>query len=275
MPDRITTAVIAAAGQATRMWPASKVIPKELFPLGRITVLAHLVWELVDCGIERIVIVAAAHNRKFVAQLFDPSAPAPPKVAGDPVVRRFEDSLKRATFCVTEQTGTYGNGTPLRDAIAHVGVQPCIYAFGDDIVIGENASRSLLEIYERTGNPVMAAQQVTPERAPSFGILECERRDGIDFVKRLIEKPKPGETTSTLASFGRYVVTPAILERLGETRPGRDGEIWFVDAVNAYMKARGEVCARTLQAGKWYTVGDPQSYADAVVAATAEQAKLA
>src|SRR6266852_5194329 len=98
MPDRITTAVIAAAGQATRMWPASKVIPKELFPLGRIPVLAHLVWELIDCHIEHIVIVAAAHNKDFVAQLFDPSESAPPKVADDPVVRRFEASLRRASF---------------------------------------------------------------------------------------------------------------------------------------------------------------------------------
>ena len=36
----------------------------------------------------------------------------------------------------------------------------------------------------------------------------------------------------------------------------------------------GKVCAHTLTAGNWYTVGDPQSYADAVKAATEEQLRL-
>jgi UTP--glucose-1-phosphate uridylyltransferase len=275
MPDKIATAVIAAAGQATRMWPASKVCPKELFPLGKIPVIAHLVWELIDAGIEHIVIVAAPHNSGFMATLFDPKIPAPEKLANDPIVKRFQDSLTRCRISIIEQNGNYGNGTPLRLAVDRFGKQPCIYAFGDDIVIGENATRGLLGIYEKTGAPVMAAQEVTPERKSLFGILECENRGGVDAITRVLEKPKLHETPSSLAAFGRYLVTPPVLDLLGKTRPGKDGEIWFVDAIIAHLQAGGLDCAFRLSRGTWYTVGDPKGYAEAVQAATQEQLQLA
>src|ERR1051326_489740 len=274
MPEKIKTAVIAAAGQATRMWPASKVCPKELFPLGKIPVIVHLVWELMDAGIEHIVIVAAPHNSEFMSKLFDAKNPAPAKLADDPLGERFEETLKRCRISIIEQRGNYGNGTPLRLAMERFGKQPCIYAFGDDIVIGENATAGLKAIYERTGYPVMGAQEVTPERKSLFGILECEKRDGVDLITRVLEKPKLHETPSNLASFGRYVVTPAVIDLLGQTRPGKDGEIWLVDAVIAHLQKGGRGCASRLERGVWYTVGDPKGYAEAVQAATREQLEL-
>jgi len=271
MPEKIMTAVIAAAGSATRMWPASKVCPKELFPLGKIPAIVHLVWELMDAGIEEVIIVTAGRTGAAMEALFDPSNAAPEKIAGDPLVRRFQETLRRGVVTLMEQSGPYGNATPLRDAADRVGNHSCIYAFGDDIVIGENATQGLMRIYEQTGNPVMGAQEVAPRRKSSFGILECERDGDIDYIQRILEKPKPGDTPSNLASFGRYVVTPPVLDILRRTKVGRDNELWFVDGVGGHLQQGGKVCAHTLTSGNWYTVGDPQSYADAVRAATEEQ----
>ena len=271
MPEKITTAVIAAAGSATRMWPASRSYPKELFPLGRIPVIVHLVWELLDAGIEQIIIVTAGRTGPAVEALFDPSNPAPEKIAGDPLVQRFQETLRRGVVTLMEQSGPYGNATPLRDAADRVGNHACIYAFGDDIVIGENATQGLINIYHQTGHPVMGAQDVEPQRKSSFGILECERVGGIDYIKRILEKPKSGDTPSNLASFGRYVVTPAVLDILRRTKVGKDNELWFVDAIGGHLEQGGKVCAFTLTSGNWYTVGDPPSYAAAVKAATEEQ----
>src|SRR5438874_1451224 len=95
MAEKITTAVIAAAGSATRMWPASKVYPKELFPLGRISVIVHLVWELMDAGIKEIIVVTAGRAGSAMQALFDPSNAPPEKIAGDPLVRRFQETLRQ------------------------------------------------------------------------------------------------------------------------------------------------------------------------------------
>ena len=187
MNEAIKLAVIAAAGQGTRMWPASKVVPKELFPIGKLPVIAHVVAEMIDAGLNQVVVVSAAHNSGFMKELFDPSKSPPLKIARDPVVTRFQEAISNCSIEVIEQNGGYGNGTPLRSAVERFGVQPCIYAFGDDVVIGENVTKGLLGIYERTGHAVMGAQEVPPALTSSFGILECEARHGENFVRRVIE----------------------------------------------------------------------------------------
>jgi UTP--glucose-1-phosphate uridylyltransferase len=267
MPENVTTAVIAAAGLATRMWPASKTVPKELFPLGRVPVIVHLVWEFLEVGVSRIVVVVAAETSSLMRGLFDPKILAPERVANDPLVQRFQQIFEKTEFVFVDQPPRYGNGIPLIAAADWIENAPCIYAFGDDIVFGENVSRGLLNTFAHTRCPVLAAQQVEPSRKSQFGIIECQEDDGIQYVTRLIEKPSADETASTLASFGRYLVTPDLIEMLQKTPPGRDNEVWFVDSVIQRLREGKRVCAFPLTAGKWYTVGDSASYAQAVAAA--------
>lgn len=267
-PQQVRTAVIAAAGHATRMWPASKVMPKELFPLGRIPTIAHIVSEFVDAGIEKIVLVVAEQNLDLMRALFDRSGAPPPKLASDPLIQRFQKILASADLVMMPQFGNYGNAMPLKLAANQVGDEPCIYAFGDDVVFGENVTTGLLDVYRKTGRPVLAAQEVAPAKKSSFGIVETRLEKGTHSVTRLVEKPSPNETASNLASFGRYLVTPDLLQVLCETQPGRDGEIWFVDGVIRQISEGKRICALPLTTGTWYTVGDPKSYADAVRAAT-------
>jgi len=268
MPPKVETAVIAAAGHATRMWPASKATPKELFPLGLIPVIVHLLLEFLDAGIRRVILVVGKQGLPMMETLLDPSVSPPAKVADDPLVQRYQAMLTELEFTVLEQTGNYGNGTPLIMAADVVGPEPCIYAFGDDVVLGENASKGLIDVFARTGCPVLAAQEVDSSRKSQFGILETYEQGGLRYVSRLLEKPMPSETTSNLAAFGRYLVTPELMEILRAIPPGRDNEVWFTDSVIRRLQNREQVCAFLLTAGKWYTVGDPSSYAAAVRAAT-------
>jgi UTP--glucose-1-phosphate uridylyltransferase len=269
-PPKVKTAVIAAAGHATRMWPASKAIPKELFPLGRIPVMVNLLLEFLDAGIRRVILVVGKQSLPLMEALLDASVTPPAKIANDPLVQRYQTMLTEMEFTVLEQTGNYGNGTPLIMAADVVGPEPCIYAFGDDVVLGENASRGLIDVFERAGCPVLAAQEVDSSRKSQFGILETHEQDGLRYVSRLLEKPEPSETASNLAAFGRYLVTPELMEILRAIRPGRDTEVWFTDSVVRRLQNGDPVCAFLLSAGKWYTVGDPSSYAAAVRAATDE-----
>ncbi len=265
--QKVTSAVIAAAGQATRMWPASKAIPKELFPLGKIPALGHLIMELVDAGIQRILVVTSPHGRDLIKKLLDPSLPPPKNVAGDPLVQAFTARIAKADIAIFNQTGAYGNATPLMGAADQIGDAPCIYAFGDDIVLGENIASKLIDVHAHTGSPVMAAQEIEPARTSLFGILECVPEGRFQRIRRVIEKPAPGETPSNLAAFGRYLVTPELMDALRTIQPGKNGELWFVDAVIRLLAENRPVFARTLETGRWFTVGDPKGYTEAVSAA--------
>lgn len=249
------------------MWPASKAIPKELFPLGRVPAIVHLLWEFLDSGIHRVILVVGKQGLPLMETLLDASLLPPQKIANDPLIQRYQRMLTEVEFTILEQSGNYGNGTPLILAAETIGDEPCIYAFGDDVVLGENITKQLISVYSRMDCPVLAAQQVDENRKSLFGILECSTEGGAQHVVRLLEKPLPGQTSSTLASFGRYLVTAELMDDLRNVVPGRDREVWFVDSVIQRISKGQDVCASALTTGKWYTVGDPSSYAEATKAA--------
>ena len=115
---------------------------------------------------------------------------------------------------------------------------------------------------------MLAVQPVPQKDVVRFGILETRGRSGTREVTRFIEKPKPGETRSRLASLGRYLITPEVVDTLKRTGIGRDRELWLADAFRALLAADRPISAYSLTAGRWYTVGNPEGYRDAVVAAT-------
>lgn len=263
----VRVAVIAAAGSASRMWPGSKVIPKELFPLGKVPAIAHVVWEMVDAGITDIRIVIRQGESNAIAQLLDPSTGAPPdSVKGDPVVQRFEQMIRRATFRFIPQNGPYGNGTPLLNGMDGLS-EPCLFAFADDVVFGENAVAGMVTLFERTGNPVLAVQEVPQDEVKKFGILDTSAREGVDYINRFVEKPGPGETASRLASLGRYLVTPELVDVLRQTPIGKGNELWLADAFIHLLTKGRPLNAFRLTSGEWHTVGTPEGYVRAAVAA--------
>jgi UTP--glucose-1-phosphate uridylyltransferase len=260
-------AVIAAAGSASRMWPASKTIPKELFPLGKVPAIAHVVWEMIDAGISDIRIVIRKGEPPAIAELLDPKrGSAPESVKSDPVVQRFEWMIASASFTFIEQEGPYGNGTPLLNGTTGIN-EPCVFAFADDVVFGENAVAGMVALFERTGNPVLAVQEVAEDEVRKFGILDTTQENGIDVIRRFVEKPGPGETTSRLASLGRYLVTPELVNVLRSTPTGKGGELWLADAFIHLLNTGRSLNAFRLTTGQWHTVGTPEGYVRAAVAA--------
>lgn len=266
MHQPVKSAVIAAAGSATRMWPASKAIPKELFPIGRSPAILYILQELADAGVEQVVVVTGEGSSPLV-RFLDPARLPPDKVRDAAPVQELLRILDRLRIAFTPQRGPYGNGTPLLNALDVLGDRPCIYVFADDVVLGENVSERLVRSYQATGAPGMAAQPVPEDRVSKFGIAETVDEGGHLRITRMLEKPAPGETSSRLATFGRYLVTPELVSRLRATTVGKGGELWFTDAVVRHLADGHPVHAVPLTTGAWHTVGDPVGYAAAVTAA--------
>jgi UTP--glucose-1-phosphate uridylyltransferase len=264
----LETAVVAAAGVASRMWPASKAIPKELFPLGRLPALAHLLIEFHDAGIRRVILVVGPISGPLIA-LLDPKGEPPAKLRGDPNVMKFQDVLGKLEIVLIRQIGPYGNGVPAINAMSLLGDAPFIYAFSDDVILG-NASRRLRDVYDATGAPCFVMDRVPEEKVPSFGIAECVEDPGAPAgamrLVRLLEKPRIEETPSRYAVPGRYVVTPELGRLVASTPPGKAGELWFTDGLVAYLGTGKPIYALPTEPGAWLTVGDPDNYARAVAA---------
>src|SRR3954468_14113853 len=71
--QKVTKAVIAAAGFGTRFLPQTKAMPKEMLPVVDKPIIQIVVEELVDAGIEDIIIVTGYHKRTIEDHFDRPS----------------------------------------------------------------------------------------------------------------------------------------------------------------------------------------------------------
>src|SRR5438270_2515387 len=67
---QVRKAVIAAAGFGTRFLPQTKAMPKEMLPLVDKPIIQHVVEELVEAGIEDVIIVTG-YSKRSIEDHFD------------------------------------------------------------------------------------------------------------------------------------------------------------------------------------------------------------
>ena len=260
----ITKGVIAAAGSGTRFLPATKSIPKEMIPLIDRPIVQYVVEELAASGIRDVVFVSR-WDKKVLEDHFD-QHPTLEDALATTEKRHYLEETRRAGDLVNaayiRQRGPYGNGTPALNAGRLVGDGPFVYAFGDDLVSSTVPfTRQLIAQYRKTPGVILGAQEVAPEEVPSYGMIET---DDQLRVTRIVEKPARSAITSTLVGFGRYILPCDILDILGEIPVGKDGELWLMDAIEAYMLRGGHVYACPVRGGRWLTTGDPVNYLEAL-----------
>ena len=260
----ITKAVVAAAGSGTRFLPATKTIPKEMIPLIDRPIIQYVIEELAASGV-RDVIFVSRWDKKVLEDHFDQHPTLEDALSGADK-RYYLEATRRAGELVNaayiRQRGPYGNGTPALNAGHLLGDNPFVYAFGDDLVNSTAPfTRQLIAQYRKTPGVILGAQQVATEEVPNYGMIETD--DSLR-VTRIVEKPAPAEVTSTLVGFGRYILPREIVDILGTIPPGKDGELWLMDAIDAYMLRGGPVYACPVRGGRWLTTGDPVNYLEAL-----------
>src|SRR3954469_11188884 len=137
MGKKIRKALIPAAGFGTRFLPQTKAMPKEMLPVVDKPIIQYIVEELVDAGIEDIVIVTGYHKRTIEDHFDRPSMELIEnlRMGGEkklPLLQNIEKISEMANFFYVRQKGPYGNGTPLLNVRKIIGDEPFIYTWSDD-----------------------------------------------------------------------------------------------------------------------------------------------
>lgn len=266
--QKVRKAIIPAAGFGTRFLPQTKAMPKEMLPVVDKPVIQYVVEECVASGIEDIIIVTGYHKRS-IEDHFDhnPDLEYHLEVQGKKKqLEMVRDIAECANFIYIRQKGGYGNGTPVLNARHLLGNEPFAVLWGDEFIYSNPPRlRQCLDVFEKYGDPVISGIKVPRKDVSRYGIAETKKiEENVHQIFSLIEKPDPTETTSTLATHGCYVLTPDIFDELADLRPGRNGEIWLVDAIKKLMKKRA-VYACEVQDAKYYDTGNKLEYLKTVV----------
>lgn len=262
---RPTKAIITDAGFASRYLPITKTIPKAMLPFGNKPIMQLVVEECAEAGIREIIIVATAEGKPIYEDYFGNAVNHIRKQLlsqgkGDRYNKTVLEVLDLPKIRVITQDPTlpYGNGSPIASARDYFGDDEAfIVIYSDDMVFGASDAKRLVEAFDEhpDAKAIIMAQEVPRSEVNKYGIISLKDEDKLDHI---VEKPDPNNTPSTLASYGRYLVTTEIFDLLKPGAEGLDNELWTVDAITK-LAERGDVRVVKTK-GRWVTTGDPQNY---------------
>lgn len=240
--QKITKCVIPAAWMGTRFLPATKALPKEMFPIIDKPVMQMLVEEAISAWCTDIIIVTW-RSKRAIEDHFD---------SNPELEERLDKSGKFDYLNKVRWLNTMANIVYVRqpypkwdgDAILRtknlIWDEPFLVLFWDDLIDNEvSAASQLVETFYRKNNPIIATVPVSDEEVSSYWVIEAKNDEWDVFsVAKFLEKPKASETTSRVWVIWKYVLTPDIFEYLEKAPHGKDGELRLADAFELRRKEK-------------------------------------
>jgi UTP--glucose-1-phosphate uridylyltransferase len=129
----------------------------------------------------------------------------------------------------------------------------------DDVVTTVGHWHSLVALHQLSRAAVISVRKVPAEEVDRFGVAVCSREGDLLRVRRLVEKPPPGEVPSNLAIFGRYLVTSPVVEALERAQRDALGELQLTDGYAGAVEEAPGVVAYEF-AGEFFDNGTPTDY---------------
>jgi UTP--glucose-1-phosphate uridylyltransferase len=268
-PRKVTKAVFPVAGMGTRFLPATKSIPKEIMTLVDRPLIQYAIDEARAAGIKEFIFVTS-RGKSALEDYFDhaPELESALKKSGKDQLLEIlkETNMDSGAIAYVRQNRALGLGHAVWCARRLVGDEPFAVLLPDDVIAAEKACLAqMMEAYENTGGNIVAAMEVPPEKASSYGVLDiAEDMGSIVRAKGMVEKPKKEDAPSNLAVIGRYILQPQIMDNLNKIKQGVGGEIQLTDAI-AEEVPNGNVYGFRFR-GQRYDCGSKAGFLQATVA---------
>lgn len=285
----VRKAIIPVAGFGTRMFPATKVVKKELFPIidkdgFAKPALLILLRELEQAGIEEIGLIINPEDREEFDKLFKRDLTIEYYRKLPRALRDINVTIQRLGTRITyiEQKEQLGFGHAVYQAKDFLGEEPVLMLLGDHIYFTEcakNCASQLIDAFEKSGQLTVSLDEVPLENVMHYGIITGRFQDEEDRLMEasdIVEKPTVDYAQMHLAVkdrrgadkyycvFGQYILTPKVFELLGrniaEGRRSEKGEYGLTAVLQEICRTDGMTAYRI--DGERYDIGIPRKYRD-------------
>lgn len=266
--QEIRTAVFPVAGRGTRFLPATKASPKEMLPVVDKPLIQYAAEEALAAGARKLVFITGSSKRAIEDHFdTDPELEEALEAHGKTeLLKSLKEIVPSWASCIyIRQPSPLGLGHAVWCAKPVVGNEPFFVHLADDLIDGPTPClRQMATVFAERGSSVLGVETVPQAETDKYGIVATENREGrISRVQQIVEKPSPQNAPSTLAVVGRYVLSPAIFQKLESIGRGAGGEIQLTDAIAALL-ADEPVYAYEFD-GKRYDCGSKLGYLQATV----------
>lgn len=269
MKNIVRKAVFPVAGLGTRFLPATKASPKEMLPIVDKPLIQFAVEEAVEAGITEMVFITG-RTKNAITDHFDKAYELETELekrGKTEMLQQVRSIVPPNITCIfIRQAEALGLGHAVNCAKSVIGDEPFAVILADDLIVNEDTGglKQMVKVFEERKCSVLGVERVPKQETQSYGIVKtsavAERLERVDLI---VEKPKPEEAPSNLAVVGRYILTPAIFDKIANIGKGAGGEIQLTDAIAALLKDE-TVLAYEFH-GKRYDCGSKMGYMIATI----------
>jgi len=221
----IKKAIITAAGKSQATLPLQTLVDRDG---SQKTALIIIVEEVLKAGIEEICVVVRPGDQAAYRGAVGPHA-------------------DRVRFVEQSQPLGYGHAVYCAREFADGG--PFLHLVSDHLYVSrdlKNCAQQLVEIAQAESCAVSAVQATHESKLPFYGVVGGKLiagRQGLYEIECVVEKPTPTEAEQTLivpglragrylCFFGMHVLTPAVMQLLGEMIAASPAGVHLTEALN-------------------------------------------
>lgn len=272
----VRKAVFPVAGMGTRFLPATKAIPKEMFPVVDRPLIQYAVDEALEAGIEQMIFVTG-RGKSAIEDHFDIAFELETTMAarGKSLDVLDGSRLGPGRCAYVRQQEPLGLGHAIWCAKDLIGDEPFAVFLPDEFMHGSpGCMKQMVDAYDQEGGNMISVLEVPREKVFSYGVIAPGASKGnLTEVKGLVEKPKVEEAPSNLIVSGRYILQPEVMQILDKKETGAGGEVQLTDAM-AQMIGQQPFHAVTFD-GARYDCGSKVGYVEANLALALERPDMA
>lgn len=292
----VRRAIIPVAGFGTRLYPATRALKKEFFPIpcpdGMVRpVILILLEELVKSGIEEICLVLGSEeDRQLYADFFERPLSTEHMSKLNKESQEYENHIldigKRLHYVYQREKRGFGHAVYQAADFTHN--EPVLLMLGDTLyrsTSNKPCALQLIEQYERYNRLIVGLYPVPLNTVSHFGIMSgvWENKEcSVLSVSTLYEKPKASYAEEFLSVknnitgakeycsvFGQYILTPEVFHQLEADIKKADAEgdhvreIELTSALEEVRQKNGMMGVR-LQ-GERFDMGNPAALTDTIM----------
>ncbi|MDD5146611.1 MAG: sugar phosphate nucleotidyltransferase [Candidatus Pacebacteria bacterium] len=259
--SEVKKAVIPAAGLSSRFLPLTKVVCKQLLPVGDLPMIEHVVREVKDSDMDQVVFVLS-EAQKIILDYFKrrPKLEHILESRGQKEIleklQEHDQELESLAISSVQQISPRGDGDAILKAKNQVAKEPFAVLFSDDLFVAKvPATEQLKQVYSTAQKSVIGLKKMPPEKVPAYGAVKVEKiASRLYKIKDIIEKPPIDKAPSDLVICGRYILMPDVFSYLDGVTPNKKGEVILADALKAMLEDGKIIYGYDIE-GEWLECG--------------------